>query len=83
VRRNAYTAEWAGREAELHERREEFATPPDTNPFASPPDPDHSAILYGQSAAFVGAVRPAAEVVETICAEAEEILRTRPATLIT
>jgi nitronate monooxygenase len=79
VRRNAHTAEWAGREAELHERREEFATPPAAD---APPDPARDAIRYGQSAAFVGAVRPAAEVMERICAEAEEVLRTRPATLI-
>lgn len=83
VRRNAYTAEWTGRETELHQRREEFATPPAANPFEDPPDPERSAVLYGQSAAFVEALRPAAEVVETICAEAEEILRARPATLIT
>jgi nitronate monooxygenase len=81
VRRNAYTAEWAGREAELHERREEFAPSPGTDPFEAPLDPERRAVRYGQSAAFIEAVRPAAEVVETVCAEAEAVLRTRPATL--
>jgi nitronate monooxygenase len=82
VRRNAYTAEWAGREVELRARREEVVTSAGANPFDAPPDPERSAVLYGQSGAFVDAVRPAAEVVATICAEAEEILRERPATLI-
>ena len=39
-------------------------------------------VLYGQSAAFVTAVRPAAEVVRTICDEAESILRSRPSQLL-
>ena len=47
-----------------------------------PPDPDEDSVLYGQSAAFVPAVRPAADVVRTICAEAEAVLRTRPASLL-
>lgn len=51
-------------------------------PFGKPPDPDTDSVLYGQSAAFVAAVRPAAEVLRTICNHAEDILRTRPASLI-
>ena len=38
--------------------------------------------FYGQSAGFVRAVRPAAEVVGTICDEAEQILRSRPGALL-
>ena len=45
-------------------------------------DPDTDSVLYGQSAAFVPAVRPAADVVHTICADAEATLRTRPASLL-
>jgi nitronate monooxygenase len=38
-------------------------------------------VLYGQSAHFVRAIRPAAEVVATVSEETERILRTRPAAL--
>src|SRR5436190_7208268 len=81
VRRNRFTDEWAGRDVELTTRREEFAAPPGSDPFP-PPDPDSDAVLYGQSAAFVPAVRPAADVVHTICAAAEATLRIRPASLL-
>jgi nitronate monooxygenase len=82
LRRNRFTDEWAGREAELLSRREEFAVPPGSVPFDKPPDPDTDMVLYGQSAAFVTAVRPAAEVLRTICGDAEMILRSRPSELL-
>jgi nitronate monooxygenase len=81
-RRNRFTEEWTGREVELTTRREEFAPAPGKVPFADPPDPDTDSVLYGQSAAFVDAVRPAADVLRTICADAEAILRTRPSALL-
>ena len=80
LRRNRFTDEWAGREAELRTRKEEFAAGPPSPGKA--PDPDHDQILYGQSAAFVTAVRPAGEVLRTICDDAEEILRSRPSRLL-
>ena len=82
LRRNRFTDEWVGREAELQARRAEFAAPPGTLPFGKTPDPDTDPVLYGQSAAFVTAVRPAADVLRTICDDAEEILRSRPARLL-
>jgi nitronate monooxygenase len=82
TRRNRFTDEWLGREAELQTRRAEFALPPGTVPFQKPPDPDTDDILYGQGAGFVSAVRPAADVLQTICDDAEAILRTRPAALL-
>ena len=82
LRRNTFTETWAGREVELAARREEFAPPPGSVPFDKAPDPDTDIVLYGQSAAFVTAVRPAGEVVRTICEEAESILRTRPSQLL-
>lgn len=82
VRRNRFTDEWSEREATLRERKEEFAPPEDVNPFEAPPDPDTSAILYGQSAAFIDAVRPAADVVRAISTEAEAILDSRPSSLL-
>jgi nitronate monooxygenase len=80
LRRNRFTDEWAGREAELRGRREEFAVPPPSP--EKPPNPDSDMILYGQSAAFVSAVRPAADVLRIICDDAEAILRTRPSSLL-
>jgi nitronate monooxygenase len=82
TRRNGFTDEWAGREVELTARREEFAPPPGTVPFQNPPDPATDGILYGQGAGFVTAVRPAADVLRTICADAESILRSRPGSLL-
>jgi nitronate monooxygenase len=82
VRRNIFTEQWSEREAELRERRDQIAGPAAANPFAGTPDPETSQILYGQSAGFVRAIRPAAAVVSTICDEAEEILRSRPGTLL-
>ena len=82
VRRNRFTDEWTEREAELRDRREEMAPPAGTNPFEDPPDPETSAVLYGPSAGFVDAVRPAAEVVRTVSDEAERILRSRPEAIL-
>ncbi|MFC5203574.1 MULTISPECIES: NAD(P)H-dependent flavin oxidoreductase [Streptomyces] len=82
VRRNRFTDEWAECEATLRNRKGEFAPPEDVNPLEGTPDPDTSAILYGQSAAFVDAVRPAAEVVRGISDEAEAILASRPRALL-
>jgi hypothetical protein len=45
-------------------------------------DPETAPVLYGQSARFVRAILPAAEVVATASEEAERILRTRPAALL-
>jgi nitronate monooxygenase len=80
LRRNRFTDEWAGREAELRTRKEGYAVPPPSPD--KQPDPDTDAVIYGQSAALVTAVRPAAEVLHTICQEAESILRSRPSQLL-
>ncbi|MER7679666.1 nitronate monooxygenase [Streptomyces sp. NPDC096934] len=82
VRRNRFTDEWAGREAALRDRKSEFAPMEDVNPLEATPDPDTGAILYGQSASFVDAVRPAAEVVRAVSEEAEAILASRPRSLL-
>ena len=67
LRRDAFTDEWTEREAELRQHREEV----------SPGMP----VRYGQSAAFVDRVRPAADVVREISEDAERILRERPSAL--
>lgn len=68
VQRTAFSDEWHEREAELR-----------ANPVQPPAQP----VLYGQSAAFVGSVRPAAEIVRSISADAERILRDRPHAICT
>ncbi len=68
VRRDAFTDRWAGREAELR---------------AYPDRPASQPLLYGQSARFVDALRPAADVVHNIGKDAERVLRSRPAELLT
>ncbi len=82
VRRNDFTDEWEGRLDELRERRKDVAArrrAPSDSPGL---DPATDAILYGQSAAFVPAIRSAGDVVRSISDDAERFLRTRPATLL-
>lgn len=68
VQRDAFTDEWEGREAEL--RRDPG--------LARPGAPR----LYGQSARFVDAVRPAGDVVREVSARAEAVLRERSRALV-
>ncbi|HZQ83948.1 MAG TPA: nitronate monooxygenase, partial [Acidimicrobiales bacterium] len=70
LRRDDFTDEWAGREDDLRARKDEVKAA--AEPY-----------YYGQSAAFVDAVRPAADVLRTVCGDAETILRTRPQALLT
>lgn len=72
VQRDAVTDEWGEREAELVQRRAEVAAELGRT----------SPVRFGPSAALVPAVRPAADVVRTISAEAEAVLRARPSTLL-
>jgi len=68
VRRDAFTEEWAEREADL--RHHGASVTP------GPP------VYIGESAHFVDVVRPAAEVVRLLSDEAERVLRERPGALI-
>jgi nitronate monooxygenase len=68
VRRDAFTEQWAEREADLREHRD----------TARPGTP----LYFGQSARFVEAVRPAAEVVQLVSASAERYLRERSGELL-
>jgi nitronate monooxygenase len=77
---NALTSEWTGREEELKTRQEELGIDPMALRMNF--DPGMSPVGYGQGAAAVTAVRPAAEVLQSICEEAEHLLRTRPASLL-
>jgi nitronate monooxygenase len=67
VRRDAFTEEWAEREADLRQHGETVTRPP---------------VYLGQSARFVNVVRPAATVVQMVSDEAEQTLRDRPVTLV-
>jgi nitronate monooxygenase len=69
VRRDAFTEEWAEREADLRQHRDSV-TP-------------GSPIYCGESARFVSVVRPAAEVIRLVSDEAERLLRERPLALVT
>lgn len=68
VRRDAFTDEWADREADLRQQHEQMTAGRPT--------------YYGQSAGFVDRVRPAGDVVRTVSADAERILRDRPAVVL-
>lgn len=74
VRRNRFTEEWAGRDEELRTRRDEVARDPAPG---GPLDPDNDAVRYGQSAAFVDEIRPAAEVIRNVVDAASHVLRSR------
>ena len=67
VRRDEFTDQWHEREQQLREQ---------------PVAPASQPVLYGQSAAFVPTVRPAADIVRQISADAERILRDRPAEIV-
>jgi nitronate monooxygenase len=82
VRRNRFTDEWAGREDELRRRREEVAATRPARRDDPSQDPETREILYGQSARFVAAPRPAEEVVRAVCDAAERQLRSRPGSLL-
>ncbi|MGH9024635.1 MAG: NAD(P)H-dependent flavin oxidoreductase [Acidimicrobiia bacterium] len=83
VRRNRFTDEWSDREPELRERSVEMAPPEGINPYEDPPDPETMAVDYGQSAGLVHSVKSAAEVVRALGADAEQILRYRPGSILT
>ncbi len=67
VRANTFTERWDGQEHALRAQREQVERPTGT-------DLDERDVLYGQSAAFVHAIRPAADVVREIVADAEAFL---------
>jgi nitronate monooxygenase len=75
VRRNRFTDAWEGRDEELRARRDEVAA---AQPTGDGLDPDVDAVRYGQSAAFVDAIRPAAEVIRDLTAGAADVLAARP-----
>ena len=73
--RNRFVERWHSREHELREHLDEVV-PAYVQAFQHH-DPEETAVLMGQSAAFVNAIRPAADVVRAICDGAERCLRER------
>lgn len=80
VRRNKFTDEWHSRYDEIVQRRQELQAR--VQAAEKNFDPADRAILYGQSAGAVSAIRPAAEVLRQVCNDAERILRERPSQLL-
>jgi nitronate monooxygenase len=75
LKRNRVVDEWAGRERLLRDNLDEVRAA--LTEARTRNDPEATPVLMGQSAGFVPAIRPAAEVIETICADAEQVLRQR------
>ena len=73
VYRNRLVREWDGRDEEILRQREELAS--DVAAARARHDPEIASVYMGQGAGQVNAIRPAAQVVEEICGEAEGILR--------
>jgi nitronate monooxygenase len=80
VRRNKFTEEWHERYPEIVERRQELQAR--VQAAEKTFDAADRAILYGQSAGAVHAIRPAADVLREMCDDAERILRERSSQLL-
>jgi nitronate monooxygenase len=73
VLRNRFTDEWHGREEELRTAGDEAAAAWAAAWQAG--DPDGSNTFVGEAAGLIGAVEPAAAVIERMTGEARELLR--------
>jgi NAD(P)H-dependent flavin oxidoreductase YrpB (nitropropane dioxygenase family) len=74
--RNAFIAEWAGRENELRRRRGEVQKVVAQARAAG--DAQRTPLLFGQDAGLIDAILPAGEAVRRIVAEAREIIDKLP-----
>ena len=73
VYRNRLVREWDGNDAGILAHREELAS--DVAAARARHDPEVSSVYMGQGVGRVNTIRPAATVMESICEEAETILR--------
>ncbi|PKB72162.1 MAG: hypothetical protein BZY87_01690 [SAR202 cluster bacterium Io17-Chloro-G6] len=80
VLNNPFAQEWHGREDELRERLGEVL--PAYQEARQSGELNVAPTYLGESAAFITKVRPAAEVVRSICDDAEQQLRRRAAELV-
>jgi NAD(P)H-dependent flavin oxidoreductase YrpB (nitropropane dioxygenase family) len=74
VKRTPFVNQWLGREPELRRRREQAWTHLEQLEAGNA---DDGLQWFGQSAGLIDSIKPAADVVREIVAEAEEILRSR------
>jgi nitronate monooxygenase len=74
-RRSRFSEEWTGREQELRGKRNEIREA--IAEGQKQRDPDVTPVLMGQSAGFISAVRPTADVIASICDDAENVLKQR------
>jgi NAD(P)H-dependent flavin oxidoreductase YrpB (nitropropane dioxygenase family) len=75
AQRNAFIERWAGREWALRQCYREVGKAALDARRAG--DADNAPLLFGQDAGLIDAVRPAGEIVPSMVAEAEEIIRGR------
>jgi nitronate monooxygenase len=80
ILRNAFTDTWHGRDADVTARKTDLRQ--QLRAAADAGDTSVARVLAGNSAGLVHAIEPAADIVRRIVAEAEELLRTRPAALL-
>ena len=72
VYRNRLVREWDGRDEAVMEHREELAS--DVAAARAQHDTEVTSVYMGQGAGAVNAIRPAAQVIDAICSEAENLL---------
>jgi nitronate monooxygenase len=77
---NAFAQEWHGRENALREHLDQLI--PSYAAARQRRDLHTAPAYFGESASFVHAIRPAGEVLCSICEEAERLLRERAVDLI-
>lgn len=75
VQRNAVIERWAGREWAIRQDQAKIAA--EIAAARKAGDVDNATLLFGQDAGLIDAVMPAAEVIETMAREAEDIVRKR------
>ncbi len=75
VQRNAVIERWAGREWAIRQSQAEICS--DIAKARRAGDADNSTLLFGQDAGLIDAVRPVADIIETMVSEADAIVRQR------
>lgn len=75
ARRNAFIERWAGREWALRQCYREVGKAALEARRAG--DVDNAPLLFGQDAGLIDSIRPAGEIIESMVAEAEEIIKGR------
>jgi len=80
VLRTGFIQKWLGREGEVRANRAELNR--QLQRAREEGDVDNGALLIGQDAGLIDRIRPAASVVEDIVSEAEHLLTTRPARVV-